>query len=198
MAETPSDQVQRSMRERFTRVAHTPNNAQKFPLGPDSAKRLGYDAEEIDGLPASVTESFCGVGNPLGLGALQPGDTVVDLGCGAGLDSILAVRRVGPTGKVVGVDMNEAMIVKARANAERLGLENIEFIQSPIDSLPLADGSVDVAISNGVFNLCLDKPKVLAEVCRVLRPGGRLQMADILLHDSVTPEEVAAKGSWSN
>ena len=167
-------------------------------MGPESAKSLGYDSEEIDGLPASVTESFCGVGNPLGLGQLRAGQTVLDLGSGAGLDSFLAARRVGPGGKVVGVDMTDAMIAKARRNAEVLMLQNVEFIQAEIDSLPLDDESVDVATTNGVFNLCPDKPKVLAEVLRVLRPGGRLQMADILLHDDVTPEEVATKGSWSD
>lgn len=192
------DEIRTAVLERFSETALTPEQVKKFPLGPDSAKSLGYNAEEIDGLPSTVTESFCGVGNPLGLGELQTGQTVLDLGSGAGLDSILAARRVGPTGKVIGVDMTDAMIGKARCNAEALDLQNVEFIQSGIDNLPLEDESVDVAITNGVFNLCTDKPKVLAEVFRVLRPSGRLQMADILLHDDVTPEEVATKGSWSD
>ncbi len=197
MPEQP-DEIRAGILERFSETALTPDQVKKFPLGPESAKSLGYDSEEIDGLPASVTESFCGVGNPLGLGQLRAGQTVLDLGSGAGLDSFLAARRVGPGGKVVGVDMTDAMIAKARRNAEVLMLQNVEFIQAEIDSLPLDDESVDVATTNGVFNLCPDKPKVLAEVLRVLRPGGRLQMADILLHDDVTPEEVATKGSWSD
>ncbi|MHB8864087.1 MAG: methyltransferase domain-containing protein [Pirellulaceae bacterium] len=186
------------MRERFTVIANMPDQERKFPVGPDSAIALGYDVQEIGSLPSAITESFCGVGNPLGLAALQPGHTVLDLGSGAGLDSVLAARRVGPTGAVVGIDMTEAMLAKSRLNVDLLHLQNVQFLFGSIDDLSLKDGSVDVAISNGVFNLCLDKPKVLREVHRVLRPGGRLQMADILLHDDVTSEEVASKGTWSD
>ncbi len=153
---------------------------------------------EVGALPGSVTESFCGVGNPLGLGDVLPGQTVLDLGCGPGMDSLLAARRVGPAGKVVGVDLCPEMIDKARRNAALLGLANVTFVQGQIEKLPLPDASVDVVISNGVFNLCPDKPAVLAEVARVIRPGGRLRMADILLEEGVTPEEVARKGSWSD
>ena len=193
-----TDQIKTEIKERFVKVALEPQARQRFPIGPTSAKRLGYDAAEIDALPIQLTESFAGVGNPLALGELQAGDTVLDLGCGAGMDSILAARRVGPTGRVVGVDMTEAMVEKAKANAEAAGVTNVEFHHGEADRLPLADGSVDVVISNGVFNLCLDKPKVLAEVFRVLRPGGRIQMADILLDDGVTPKQVESKGTWSD
>lgn len=183
---------------RFAAVATSPGQERKFPVGPASARKLGYDPKEIDALPASVTESFCGVGNSLGLGEVRPGQTVLDLGSGAGLDSLLAARRVGPTGKVIGVDLCPQMVEKARSNAMLLGLYNVEFKEAGIEKLPLPDGSVDVVISNGVFNLCPDKPRVLAEAFRVLRPGGRLQMADILLHDDVTPEQVACLGEWSD
>ena len=186
------------MKERFANVAAAPSQEKKFPVGPDSAKRLGYDPAEIDALPGPVTESFAGVGNPLALGEPRPGEAVLDLGSGAGFDSILAARRVGPAGRVVGVDFAAAMVEKARRNASLLGLRNVEFMQAQIEKLPLRDASVDVVISNGVFNLCLDKPKVLAEAYRVLRPGGRFQMADILLHDDVTPQELAHKGEWSD
>jgi SAM-dependent methyltransferase len=184
--------------QRFARVARSPDREQKFPVGPASAKRLDYDPQEIDALPPSVTESFCGVGNPLALGEVRPGQTVLDLGSGPGLDSLLAARRVGPTGKVVGVDLCPEMVEKARRNASLLGLNNAKFMHAGIEKLPLLDASVDVVISNGVFNLCPDKPAVLAEAFRVLRPGGRLQMADNLLHDDVAPEEVARKGEWSD
>jgi arsenite methyltransferase len=138
------------------------------------------------------------VGNPFDLGEVLPGQTVLDVGSGAGMDSILAARRVGPSGKVVGVDVTEAMLDKARRNAALLGVANVEFRRAEADVLPTADGTVDVVISNGVFNLCLDKPGVLAEFFRVLKPGGRLRMADILLDDGVTPREVELKGAWSD
>ncbi len=195
--ETP-DQIRAKIEERFVKVACSPHENQPFLIGPNSAKTLGYDAAEIDALPPSVTESFAGVGNPLGLGEITPGQTVLDLGSGAGMDSILAARRVGPSGKVIGVDVTEAMLDKAGRNASSLGLENVEFRRAEADSLPVPDGAVDVVISNGVFNLCLDKMGVLAEVFRALKPGGRLQMADILLDGDVTPQEVERNGAWSD
>lgn len=196
MMESPKE-ILDQIEERFVRVACSPHETQPFLIGPDSARRLGYPAAEIDALPPSVTESFAGVGNPLGLGEIAPGQTVLDLGSGAGMDSILAARRVGPSGRVIGVDVTEAMLDKARRNASSLGLENVEFRRAGADAIPVTDGVVDVVITNGVFNLCLDKPKVLAEIFRALKPGGRLQMADMLLDDGVTPQEVELKGAWS-
>lgn len=192
------DDLRAAVKERFATVAAEPGREKKFPVGPASAKKLGYDPQEIDALPHPVTEAFCGVGNPLGLGEVVTGQTVLDLGCGAGLDCLLAAHRVGPTGRVVGVDLCPEMVGKARRNADALGLHNVEFVEAGIEKLPLPDDSADVVISNGVFNLCPDKPKVLAESFRVLRPGGRLRMADILLHDDVTPEQVACLGEWSD
>lgn len=197
MSEVP-DQIKATIEERFIKVAMDPTGEQKFPVGPESARRLGYDAAEIEALPPRATESFAGVGNPLALGDLRAGEVVLDLGSGAGMDSLLAARRVGPTGRVIGVDMTGAMVEKARANALEAGIGNVEFHLGEADHLPVDDGSVDVVISNGAFNLCRDKPGVLAEVFRVLRPGGRLQMADILLKEDMTPEEVARKGEWSD
>ena len=197
MQGTP-DNLRDTIRERFAKVASEPNQETTFPVGSESAKKLGYDAAEIDALPASLTESFCGVGNPLALGDLGQDDTVLDLGSGAGLDCVLAARRVRPSGHVIGVDMTEEMIDKAWGNAKVVRLSNLEFRYGRLESLPIDDASVTVAITNGVFNLCPDKPKALAEAFRVLRPGGRLWMADILLHEDVTPEEVASKGMWSD
>jgi arsenite methyltransferase len=192
------EDVRAMVRERFAMVATSPSREKRFPVGAESAKALGYEAEEIDRLPESVTESFSGVGNPLCLGEIRPGQTVLDLGCGAGLDSILAARRVGPAGKVIGVDMTDQMLDKALRSAEALGLGNVEFLHARIEALPIQDAVADMAISNGVFNLCPDKAKALAETWRILRPGGRLFMADILLEDHVTPEEVARLGEWSD
>src|SRR5271157_5757770 len=196
-SQKPED-LRASVIDRFRRVAIAPDQERKFPVGPESAKKLGYDPAEVASLPSSVTESFCGVGNPLSLGHPQPGQTVLDLGCGAGFDTLLAARRVGTTGMVIGVDMTPELILKARINAENLGVLNVELVLAAIEDLPLPDASFDLAISNGVFNLCPDKPRVLGEVFRVLKPGGRLQTADILLEPQVTPEEVATKGSWSD
>jgi SAM-dependent methyltransferase len=192
------DQIRDQIRERFGRIARLPASERVFSVGPSSAKKLGYDADELDALPSEVTESFSGVGDPLALGDLTAGQTVLDLGCGAGLDSILAARRVGPTGKVIGVDMTEAMLDKAQRNAAAVGISNIEWHLADAENLPVTNATIDVVITNGVFNLCPDKPRVLAELHRVLRPGGRLQMADILLHADVTAEQVAKIGSWSD
>jgi arsenite methyltransferase len=184
--------------DRFRRLATAPDQERKFPVGPESAKKLGYVPAEVDSLPSAVTESFCGVGNPFSLGELEPGQTVVDLGCGAGFDTLLAARRVGTGGNVIGLDMTPEMVRKARRNVSLLGVTNVVFVLGEIESLPFADASVDLVISNGVLNLCPDKPRVLGEVFRVLKPCGRFQMADILLEPTVTPEEVASKGSWSD
>ncbi len=191
-------EIKQKIRQRFVHVARSPHEGQPYPIGPDSAKNLGYDTAEIDALPAQVTESFAGVGNPLALGDLSAGESVLDFGCGAGLDSLLAARRIGPTGRVFGVDSTEEMVAKAKVNAKSINAANAEFQTCEADNLPVRDASVDVVISNGVFNLCLDKPKVLAEIHRVLKPGGRIQMADILLDDAATAEQVARKGAWSN
>lgn len=197
MQQTTED-IHAMIRERFSRIAATPHTEGKFPTGPESAKNLGYAPQEIDLLPPAVTESFCGVGNPLGLREPLAGEIVLDLGCGAGLDALLAARKVGPAGKVIAVDMTDKMLAKARRNACLMGVQNVEFIHDAIEHLPLDDVSVDVALSNGVFNLCIDKPRALAEACRVLKPGGWLLMADILLEDQVTPEILAQIGTWSD
>jgi SAM-dependent methyltransferase len=187
-----------SVYERFAHLAASPEREKTFPIGPESAKRLGYAVQAIDALPQSATESFAGVGNPLSLDTLQPGAVVLDVGCGAGMDSLLAAQAVGPSGKVIGVDMVPQMLSKAQYNTHAVGLTNVEFLPGNADALPVADDSVDVIITNGVFNLCLDKPKVVSEMFRVLRPGGRLQMADILLEEYVTPEELTSIGTWSD
>ncbi len=190
------DDVRGTVRARFARIATAPRREARR-IGPAVARELGYDAEAIAALPAAVTESFAGVGNPLSLGEVRPGETVLDLGSGAGLDSILAARKVGPAGRVIGIDLTPEMIDKARRNVRAAGLSNVEFQYAPVEELPLGDETADVAICNGLFNLCPDKPGAAAEVYRVLKPGGRLLLADVLLEDHVTPEEVARKGAWS-
>jgi SAM-dependent methyltransferase len=192
------DALRASVIERFARVATVPDQETKFPVGPESAKKLGYQAAAVNALPSTVTESFCGVGNPFSLGEPQPGQTVLDLGCGTGFDVLLAAEKVGLSGKVIGEDTTPQMIAKAQLAALSLEIANAIFIRGEIETIPIANASVDLVISNGVFNLCPDKRVVLTEAFRVLKPGGRLQMADILLEPHVTAEEVASKGSWSD
>ena len=197
MKDAPAD-LESTVRDRFAALARDPSSETRFPIGPESAKSLGYSPCDLDSLPLAAKESFAGVGNPFSLREPQPGETVLDLGCGAGLDSILAARRVGPTGRVIGIDVVDEMLAKARRNAEAAGASNTEFRSGRADALPVSSGAVDVVITNGVFNLCVDKPKVVAELCRVLRPGGRLQMADIFFEPHVTSAELVGKGAWSD
>lgn len=193
-----STALELAIRERFAALARNPREEKRFPVGPDSAQRLGYAVHDLKALPPTATESFAGVGNPLSLGALQPGQRVLDLGCGAGLDSLLAARQVTPGGTIIGVDMVEAMLAKSLRNAAATGVTNFVALLGHADALPLDTAAVDVVISNGVFNLCLNKQQVVAEIWRVLRPAGRLYMADILLEEYVTPEQLVGMGSWSD
>jgi arsenite methyltransferase len=155
------DNLRDSVIDRFGMVATEPQQGRKFPVGAESAKRLGYQRGEVDGFPSSLTESFCGVGNPFLRGQPMPGQMVLDLGCGAGFDTLLAAQMVGPNGKVIGVEMTPAMIAKARNNAEIVGPMNVEIVLGDIENLPLSNDSIDLVISNGVFDLCPDKSGVL-------------------------------------
>jgi arsenite methyltransferase len=142
-------------------------------------------------------ESFAGVANPFSLGSIDPGETVLDLGCGAGTDLLIAAQMAGRTGRVIGVDMTATMLRRARASAEALGVANVEFHESLIEALPLAEESVDVVISNGVIDLVPDKDAVFSELDRVLRPGGRLQLADVVIHTEVSEDARKRIDLWT-
>jgi arsenite methyltransferase len=179
-----------SVREKYRKVATDPDGGFHFHTGRPLARLLGYDEQIVAALPDRAVESFAGVANPFSLHPLGQDDRVVDVGSGGGFDAFVAARLVGPGGHVVGVDMTPEMLDKARETARQLGLEHVEFLSGIAEELPVGDGWADVVISNGVLNLMADKPRVFSEIHRVLRPGGRLQFADIALGRSV-PEEAA-------
>jgi SAM-dependent methyltransferase len=155
-----------------------------------------YDADELAPLPVGAAVASLGCGNPTAVADLAPGEVVLDLGSGAGLDVFLSARRVGPEGFVYGIDMTDEMLALARRNQEEAGIDNVEFRRGYLEELPLDAASVDVVISNCVINLSADKPSVFAEISRVLRPGGRIGIADIVAEDHLTAEERAERGSW--
>ena len=174
-----------AIRTEYAQVAADPSQGFHFHTGRRLARILGYDDAWFDGVPEGSIASFAGTGNPFSLGMLGAGERVVDVGCGAGIDSLVAARMVGPSGEVVGVDMTPAMLDRARASAQLGGFSNVHFHQGLAESLPVETGWADVVISNGVLNLFPDKYAGLQEMARVLKPGGRLQIGDILVQKSL-------------
>ena len=193
------DEVRAAVRQQYAKTATIPGTgcgpgccAPK----PDHSLELGYTADDLAAVPEGADLGL-GCGNPQAIAGLRGGETVLDLGSGAGFDCFLAARQVGAQGRVIGVDMTGAMIERARANAAKLGYRNVEFRLGEIESLPVEDDSVDVVISNCVVNLAADKPAVFAEIARVLRPGGRIGITDIVADDALTPAERAERGSYA-
>jgi arsenite methyltransferase len=175
------------IKKKYASVSTEPEQHFVFPTGGSWAEDLGYP-EELAKVPESAVQSFAGVANPFSLGRLERGERVLDLGSGAGTDSLVAAQMVGPDGRVTGIDMTPEMLAKARAAAAEMGATNVEFVESEAERLPFADASFDVVISNGVIDLVPDKDAVFSELFRVLAPGGRIQIADVTIQKSVSEE----------
>jgi len=181
----------------YTEVSTEPDRDFIFPTGRAWAEELGYPQPELSRVPDGSVESFAGVANHFSLGRLEPGQTVVDLGCGAGTDLLIAAQMVGSAGRAIGIDMTAAMLERARASAAAMDLTNVELHEGLIEALPLPNASVDVVISNGVIDLVVDKDAVFAEIDRVLKPGGRLQIADVVIHKEVSEDARKRIDLWT-
>jgi arsenite methyltransferase len=186
-----------AIKKEYENVAVYPNKGYHFHTGREAAKRIGYDKMLYDSVPEKNIASFAGTGNPFNLGPMNPGDIVVDVGSGSGFDALIASKMVGPKGRVIGIDMTRAMLRKARSGASEMGAINVEFRKGHAEDLPLPDEFADVIISNGVLNLTLDKKKTLSEWERVLKPGGRLYIGDILVEKSMPQSALDDISLWT-
>jgi arsenite methyltransferase len=191
------EQLREAIRQEYTEVALKPAQGFHFHTGRPLTRLLGYADQWLEDIPEGSIEAFAGTGNPFSLGILQPGERVVDVGSGAGIDSLIAARMVGADGWVIGVDMTPAMLEKARRSAYEGGFRNVEFRQGLAESLPVLDSWADVLISNGVLNLLPDKDAALREMARVLKPGGRLQIGDILVQKPVPESAKRTIDLWT-
>ncbi|MCH8982634.1 MAG: methyltransferase domain-containing protein [Acidobacteria bacterium] len=180
------DQLRLEIQKHYAEVADSPDHEFHFHTGRDAARRVGYDEAVIKDIPDDVIASFAGVAHPFHFGLPKPGETVLDVGSGAGVDVIIAAKAVGPEGRVIGVDMTPEMLDAARRNTERMGLDNVEFRKGLVERLPVDAESIDLVISNGVLNLMVDKHGAYRQIARALKPGGRLQIADICVDRPVS------------
>ncbi len=195
---TPEDRgkIVKNIREKYIKVASSPEGLFRYPTGRKGIEALAYDTEKIGDLPDDVIFSYCGVGNPFALGPIGRGEVVLDIGCGGGVDTLVSATMVGREGKVMGIDMVSEMLKRAMENVGKTTLKNVSFQEASAEDLPFADEIFDVVISNGVFNLVPDKAKALSEVFRVLKPGGRVMIADQVLTGLLPNDPRARIESW--
>jgi arsenite methyltransferase len=198
MASVDVDDLEAKVQQMYREVAEQPHASYHFEMGRALAQRLGYPDDLLAAIPQEAVESFAGVGYFFDLTALQQGETVIDLGSGSGMDTLIAAARVAPTGRVVGVDFTLEQLTKARRLAAEAGIQHVEFREGRIENLPADDESFDCVISNGVVNLSPDKQRVFAETARVLRPGGRLAIADIVTTRQLTEAIVNNADLWAS
>jgi len=196
LSEMTPDEIKQAVSERYGKVATEPCSKFNFPVGRKFAESVGYPAELLDSLPSGFWESFTGAGNPQGFVELKTGETLLDLGCGAGLDLYIYSSKVGPAGKVYGLDISEDMIGKASGNLAAAGVANFELLTAPSDKIPLPDGSVDIVTANGIYNLSPDKDAVMRETYRVLKADGRTIFAEIMLVRPFDVEERKSIDDW--
>lgn len=190
------NRIKESIQRKYAEVSVSPEGLFRYPIGREGLEALGYAGEMIRALPEGAVSSYCGVGNPFSLGQIKEGDEVLDIGCGGGVDTLGAALMVRPSGNVVGVDMVSDMLIRARKNLKETSLPNVTFLEASAENLPLRDRSFDAVLSNGVFNLILDKAKALAEVFRVLKHNGRLMIADQILTGNLPDDMKSRVESW--
>jgi SAM-dependent methyltransferase len=181
----------------YADVSTQPDRDFIFPTGRAWALDLGYPQDLLARVPEASCESFAGVANPFSMGALQPGEDVLDVGSGAGMDTLVAAQMVGPSGSVTGIDMTPEMVAKARGSVAEMGLDNVTIVEGSAEQLPFDDASFDVVISNGVIDLIPDKDAVFSEITRVLRPGGHIQLADVTIQNPVSEESKRDIDLWA-
>ena len=196
LASMTTDEISAAVAERYGMVARTPGAKLGFPVGREFALTVGYQANDLDDLPASCAASFTGAGNPQAFVEFEAGDIVLDLGCGCGLDALLYAKRVGRTGGVVGLDFSESMVAKATQNAREAGLENVRFVCAPASKIPLPDASVEVVTANGILNLSPGRDAILKDALRVLRPGGAMTFAEITLREEGIVDSRETLNDW--
>ena len=192
-----TDDLREEVRKEYANVALDPHKGYHFHTGRNALDIIGYDESLFEGLPDSNIASFAGTGNPFMLGPINTGDIVVDIGSGSGLDALIASKLVGPSGRVIGIDMTPEMLSKARAGAKKIGLANVEFRKGLVEDLPLPNDFADVVISNGVLNLTVNKVNPLREWERILKPGGRLYIGDILVSKKVPESAMDDISLWT-